>query len=242
MKRINLTDEDIAANRQGRLSDGQRRRVQRQRLIWIGGTVGVVGIGMGLTAVLLLKWRFPTFANRGELFIVVPLLLVWLWLLRHMPRRWRRANRDLRTGQVTSSEGPVQTDLSFGVGIFRSARYHVYLKDHAFRVPQAVQRAFHPGRPYRIYHTAHAHQFLGALPLVEERDDLDPPLALVDPLTRREQEVLQLIATGLSNRQIADQLSLSVNTIKMYASQLYKKLGVNRRTEAIARAQELDLL
>ena len=50
------------------------------------------------------------------------------------------------------------------------------------------------------------------------------------------------MAAGLSNREIADELYLSVNTVKVYASRLYSKLGVHRRGEAVARAQELDLL
>lgn len=69
-----------------------------------------------------------------------------------------------------------------------------------------------------------------------------PAQPLVEPLTEREREVLELIARGLSNQQIADTLILSVGTIKWYARQIYGKLGVQTRTQAIARARELDLL
>jgi LuxR family maltose regulon positive regulatory protein len=50
------------------------------------------------------------------------------------------------------------------------------------------------------------------------------------------------MAAGLSNREIADELFLSVNTIKVYASRLYAKLGVHRRGEAAAAARELGLI
>lgn len=53
-----------------------------------------------------------------------------------------------------------------------------------------------------------------------------------DDLTGREREVLELIATGASNQQIADRLFLSVDTIKTYCRRLYRKLGVANRTEA----------
>jgi ATP/maltotriose-dependent transcriptional regulator MalT len=66
--------------------------------------------------------------------------------------------------------------------------------------------------------------------------------ALVEPLTERELEVLGLIAQGLTNQQIADGLVISVGTVKFYTSQIYGKLGVNSRTQAVARARELGLL
>jgi predicted ATPase/DNA-binding CsgD family transcriptional regulator len=72
------------------------------------------------------------------------------------------------------------------------------------------------------------------------RATVDQPL--VEPLTSRELEVLQLIAAGLSNQQIADQLILSVGTVKFYTGQIYGKLGVNSRTQAIAQARMLSLL
>lgn len=63
-----------------------------------------------------------------------------------------------------------------------------------------------------------------------------------EPLKDQELQILRLMAAGLSNREIADELFLSVNTIKVYASRIYGKLGVHRRGEAVARAQELDLI
>lgn len=66
--------------------------------------------------------------------------------------------------------------------------------------------------------------------------------ALVDPLSEREIEVLQLIASGLKNREIAERLYLSLNTIKVHTRNIYGKMGVNNRTQAVTRARELGLL
>jgi LuxR family maltose regulon positive regulatory protein len=66
--------------------------------------------------------------------------------------------------------------------------------------------------------------------------------ALIEPLSERELEVLQLIAEGLSNRQISERLFLALSTIKGHNRNIFDKLGVKRRTEAVARASELDLL
>ncbi|MBN1583673.1 MAG: hypothetical protein JXA89_23405 [Anaerolineae bacterium] len=65
---------------------------------------------------------------------------------------------------------------------------------------------------------------------------------LIEPLTKRERQVLLLIGDGLSNRDIAEKLVVSLNTVKKHSSNLYGKLGVTSRTQAITRARELDLL
>ena len=66
--------------------------------------------------------------------------------------------------------------------------------------------------------------------------------SLVEPLTDRELEVLLLIGEGCSNEAIAEALVITINTVKKHASNLYGKLGVHNRTQAVVRAQELDLL
>jgi LuxR family maltose regulon positive regulatory protein len=65
---------------------------------------------------------------------------------------------------------------------------------------------------------------------------------LIEPLSPRELEVLQLIAQGLTNREIGEKLYLALNTIKAHNANIFGKLDVHRRTEAVARARELGLL
>ncbi len=61
-------------------------------------------------------------------------------------------------------------------------------------------------------------------------------------ISNRELEVLQLMARGLSNQEIADQLFVSLNTIKTHSSNLYTKLEVKRRTQAIQKAKDLKII
>ena len=81
-----------------------------------------------------------------------------------------------------------------------------------------------------------------------EQHASDDPLAsarpdsLVEPLTEREREVLRLLLDGASNREIAQRLVLSVNTVKRHVYNLCGKLGVQSRTQAIVRARALDFL
>ncbi|MDH5655379.1 MAG: LuxR C-terminal-related transcriptional regulator [Spirochaetia bacterium] len=65
---------------------------------------------------------------------------------------------------------------------------------------------------------------------------------LLDSLSAREVEILQLIAEGLSNKEIAEKLGLALNTIKGHNRHLFDKLGVQRRTEAVAWAREAGML
>jgi LuxR family transcriptional regulator, maltose regulon positive regulatory protein len=66
--------------------------------------------------------------------------------------------------------------------------------------------------------------------------------ALSEPLTERELEVLRLIAAGKSNRGIAQGLFVAVSTVKKHINNIYRKLEAHSRTQAVARARELNLL
>ena len=65
---------------------------------------------------------------------------------------------------------------------------------------------------------------------------------LIEPLSERELEVLQLIAEGLTNPEIADRLFLSLNTVKVHTRNIYGKLDVHHRAQAVARARALGVL
>jgi ATP/maltotriose-dependent transcriptional regulator MalT len=83
-------------------------------------------------------------------------------------------------------------------------------------------------------------QLRSAFGKVEGRTPVTQPLT--EPLSERERQVLQLIAQGLSNREISERLFLALNTVKGHNRKLFGKLEVQRRTEAVARARELGLL
>jgi ATP/maltotriose-dependent transcriptional regulator MalT len=72
--------------------------------------------------------------------------------------------------------------------------------------------------------------------------ELSPTQPLVDPLTARELEILSLIVDGLTNQQIASTLYIARGTVKWYTSQIYSKLGIDSRTQAIGRARELSII
>ena len=67
-------------------------------------------------------------------------------------------------------------------------------------------------------------------------------LAVTASISPREQEVLRMLIAGLSNREIAGRYFISTSTVKTHIENIFRKLGVNSRTQAIAQAQKLDLV
>jgi LuxR family maltose regulon positive regulatory protein len=93
----------------------------------------------------------------------------------------------------------------------------------------------------------YARQVLDALQVDDKPEPLSRSPApqaqsLIEPLTAREIDVLGLLAEGLTNAEIGQRLVISLPTVKSHTRNLYGKLGVHSRREAVARARELGLL
>ena len=77
-------------------------------------------------------------------------------------------------------------------------------------------------------------------------DDASPPpnpnQLLIEPLSNRELEVLGLLANGLSNQAIADDLVIALSTVKKHVNNIFGKLNVASRTQAVNRARDLNIL
>jgi LuxR family maltose regulon positive regulatory protein len=90
----------------------------------------------------------------------------------------------------------------------------------------------------------YADQLLAAFPAVEPAPTAlsRPSSEMIEPLSERECEVLLLIAEGLSNREIAQRLFLALSTVKVHTYNIYGKLGVHSRTQAVAKARAFGIL
>jgi LuxR family maltose regulon positive regulatory protein len=94
---------------------------------------------------------------------------------------------------------------------------------------------------------AYVRQLLAAFPVADSKPAAlsmppDAEAGLVEPLSTRELEVLQVIAEGLSNQEAANRLYLSLHTVKVHARNIYAKLGVKNRTQAVAKGRTLGIL
>jgi len=150
--------------------------------------------------------------------------------------------------------------------VLQAVAFH--LKDEKARAEQVLAEAMalaEPGGFIRIFidegapmaHLLHEAATNGVMPIYlskllaafeaekrksEDKHELSPAKLLIEPLSQRELEILQLIAQGLSNHEVCERLFLAVDTVKGHNRRIFEKLHVQRRTEAIARARELGLL
>jgi LuxR family maltose regulon positive regulatory protein len=98
---------------------------------------------------------------------------------------------------------------------------------------------------YARGHTAHADMISEIFDLLAGQQPASPPResdSLREPLTEREARVLRYLPTNLSKREIADELYVSVNTVKTHVKHVYAKLDVQTRREAVERARGIGLL
>jgi LuxR family maltose regulon positive regulatory protein len=116
-------------------------------------------------------------------------------------------------------EGYIRTFVDSGAGVVTLLQ-------------KAIQRGVMPD---------YAAKVLSAMTAPDQKPTLGQ-LSLVEPLSPRELEVIQLMAAGLTNRQIADELVISTGTAKTHVHNICGKLGSHNRTEAVARAHELGLV
>lgn len=244
---IQTPREEVMPHEDGCIDESQRGVLYRHRLLYLAGSACFFTLLVLLAAAITIKIAHPSFGARGPFWLGSALAVVWLMLLRRTSSQYRRIRRDLREGRTASVTGPVFHHLSSTPGVIPLLRYRIRCGGQRFSVPQDVFFRLQAGQVYRVYHARHSGIFLDAVPHAAGTNTSDPALPApaqvdFDPLLQREQEVLERIALGLSNQEIADQLYLSIHTIKMYTSQLYRKLGVRRRTEAVRRARKLGLL
>ena len=140
--------------------------------------------------------------------------------------RLRREVPATRLLVLTMHDDPAYAGLTLAAG----ATGHV-VKDAESSELLAAIRAVHRGRTF--VHTGSD---------VDSGTQLESPTMVVPPLSRRERQVLELLARGHTNREVAQRLSLSVKTIETYRSRLSDKLNLHSRADLVRLAMDLGLL
>lgn len=217
-------------------ADGRRRGAEARLRLAIGDTGGaerVLGEGPD-DRIDVASARMRLAIERGDAAACRTLAAHWpsepepraslerdLWVAVLDHRESHEAAGRERFASVVRRAGP-----EWDLGLFRSAGLHV----------------LGPGRP--LYRSAPS-PFLRAVVHGEPTIPAARPRGrdrLVDPLTERESVLLALLPTRLSNAEIADRLGVSVNTVKTHAKQVYRKLAVTGRGEAVAVAERMHLI
>jgi LuxR family maltose regulon positive regulatory protein len=141
--------------------------------------------------------------------------------------------------QATGQIDPALSALSRALSLAEPEGYVRTFVDEGAAMAHLLRVAISRGTT-----TRYAHSLLAALE-DETRDGgpiLSPSAELIEPLSEREMEVLRLLITHLTRKEIADQLCVSPNTVRFHVKNIYSKLGVHSRSDAVQRAEELNLL
>ena len=177
--------------------------------------------------------------ERGRRLLEVLCLQAIAWQAKGVPDKalsvLQRALREAR------AEGYVRTFIDEGEPMLRLLEMAIH-RGIEVRYATSLVAALHAGE-YPSSETASLKIAQTSKALLRSgRSDTDPSEPLVEPLSARELEVLQLIALGLSNGEIGAQLVISLSTVKGHTANIFGKLGVNNRTQAVSRARELGVL
>jgi LuxR family transcriptional regulator, maltose regulon positive regulatory protein len=160
-----------------------------------------------------------------------------------------RALRSLAL-QSTGQHQDALTALAEVLALARPEGYIRVFADEGPPMAALLQRLIRTRQPGRVAAVAspaardHLNRVVQAFRSPMGRPERAAAVAMgpIEPLTKRELEVLGLIATGRPNQEIADQLVVTLETVKKHTSHIFSKLGAANRTDAVARARELRLL
>ncbi len=146
---------------------------------------------------------------------------------------WLRALAYQVKGEMDSALSMLRQVLSLG----RAEGYVRTFIDEGDSARQLLRQAVRQG-----IESEYATRLLAAMKSREGGDQRAVKTGLIEPLSDREQEVLELVALGLSNPEIGARLVISLSTVKGHTANIYGKLGVNSRTQAVAKARQLGII
>ena len=152
---------------------------------------------------------------------------------------WRsRRSSSPRSGTTGSVRRRRQSEPVERALALAEPKEHVWIVLTVAGVASLLER--HPR--HRTAHGAFLSELLDRLAGVTALRPSDEPAAVTKALSTRELDVLGFLPTNLSAAEIADELVLSIHTVKSHMRSLYAKLGVHRRADAVARARSLGVL
>lgn len=218
------------------LTPAERRELRLQMLM------ALLGGGLWLSVLVALVWllrgrlALPAPLDRGQAWLLLPLLLWWLWLLRRQPRRLLLLWRDLRAGQALTVRGTSTVLPHRGIGWLAPVRLRLAVADRLFAADRFALADLLPGQPVQARYAPQSSTLLAVAPWPM------PAAVATEEWSARERQLLQLLAAGQSDKLIARECGLSPATVRTYNSAIFRKLGVTSRAEAVVAARRSGVL
>ena len=241
-------DTRFAVAAASQVSGAQGSTAKRDFTSWVNRQSALYALVLGLICVFLVPltsfwWIFPV------LGAVVPIALAVLdrpGLTSKSPDDRKAKERELlhalaQRGEITPATAAMRTSLT----VDEASKMLEELAGKGHLKPRAEDGIIAYALGERDRHEAPGE--VSALSEAESESDGTPPWSgesqrLEDPLSERELEVLNLLASGRTNSEVAKNLFVSVGTVKSHTGNIYRKLGAKNRAEALARAREVELL
>ena len=222
------------------MTDAERANLASYRDARLLGVIALVSliVFLGLEAYLLYDAGEDFFRSFAPFVSLVAIF--WIWLLRKAPLQWRRAIADLKSGDTDELVAPARIRQARGFGVIPTPRSILLVGERRFDIRSDEADALIEGQSLRVRFGAASGALLSHAPAGEPQPSAEP-VHLDEKLTRREEDILRLMAKGLTDKEIARELNLSPTTVRTYNTALYAKLGVSRRAQAIPFAARLGL-
>jgi LuxR family transcriptional regulator, maltose regulon positive regulatory protein len=210
--------------------DYQRRLAELPATLRISGIAMVARVwlaqGQADRVCELIGPRAATLESAGLIGSAIEYLMLHALALRALDRPAEARSILLHALTLAEPGGYVRLFVDEGAAL------HSLLSD--------PRSSFHRKSDQRL--NAYRQKLLAAFPSTPGREARSENKNLIEPLSERELEVLRMIAAGYSNQEIAARLVVALSTVKTHINNIYGKLGVQSRTQAVAHAHTLNLL
>lgn len=184
-----------------------------------------------------------TLFNSPSGLVLLSFLGVAIFLSRS-PLRWRQARRDEDNRLVKSVRGHADVRSRLGIGLIAPTHDVLHIGGEAFPLAQYWRDQLMPGLVYEVRFAPLSRAIL-SISAVESRaapSGHEPLPSHFAEFSEREHALIRLLARGLTDKDIARKLNLSPTTVRTYNSDLYLKLGIQRRGQVRAIAERFGLL